>query len=173
MTQPSETAIRAACAEAGVEYGYVCETLNTSVKGAILALARRIEAEQAAVPVATVHVTHGGYSMRLAIHSAYVLPEGNDIPLYAHPPTDRKKLWCETCGKDVPEVLCPTCAKWWHDNAPSADRERIAELEAASFELGGWMSAAMDDPAVCDAMKTDINRWFIARQALKGTGDVG
>lgn len=32
----------------------------------------------------------------------------------------------------------------------------------ASVALGGWMSAALDDPAVCEAMKADINRWFSA-----------
>jgi hypothetical protein len=92
-TTPSEEAIRAACAEAGISktmFGYM--SVHPPLDKAILTLARRIEAEQAAVPVATVHVTHGGYSMRLAIHSAHVLPEGNDIPPYAHPPTDRERV---------------------------------------------------------------------------------
>lgn len=31
-----------------------------------------------------------------------------------------QRPWCETCGKDVAEVLCPTCAKWWNDNPPPA-----------------------------------------------------
>ena len=39
---------------------------------------------------------------------------------------------CDTCGKDVHEVLCPTCAKWWHDNPPPSTPDtdllhRIAE----------------------------------------------
>ena len=41
--------------------------------------------------------------------------------------------------------------------------ERMREANEA---LGSWMSAAMDDPSVCDAMKADIRRWFEA-QALK------
>ena len=32
----------------------------------------------------------------------------------------------------------------------------------ASVAVGGWLSAALDDPNVCDAMKADINRWFSA-----------
>lgn len=51
------------------------------------------------------------------------------------------------------------------DFAPIWDEGTLlAEHEAvrASVELGGWMSAALDDPNVCDAMKADINRWFSA-----------
>jgi hypothetical protein len=32
--------------------------------------------------------------------------------------TSNEKPHCDTCGKDVTEVLCPVCAKWWEDNAP-------------------------------------------------------
>jgi hypothetical protein len=35
-------------------------------------------------------------------------------------PMHRVRPWCETCDKDVHEVLCPTCAKWWSDNPPPA-----------------------------------------------------
>lgn len=35
-----------------------------------------------------------------------------------------KRPPCETCGKDVPEVLCPTCAKWWADSGPKCQRRR-------------------------------------------------
>ena len=35
---------------------------------------------------------------------------------------ERARPWCDTCGKDVIDVLCPTCAKWWDDNPlPSRD----------------------------------------------------
>ena len=30
----------------------------------------------------------------------------------------------------------------------------------ANVRLGTWMSAALDDPKVCDAMKADIREWF-------------
>lgn len=49
MTQPSEESIRAACAEAGIIAG----DGQGNAWRAILALARRIEAEGKAVPVAT------------------------------------------------------------------------------------------------------------------------
>ena len=44
------------------------------------------------------------------------------------------------------------------------DSVYLAEHEAvmASVKIGGWLSAALDDPAVCDAMKADINQWFSA-----------
>ncbi len=32
----------------------------------------------------------------------------------------------------------------------------------ANVRLGKWMSAALDDPKVCDAMKDDIREWFSA-----------
>lgn len=35
--------------------------------------------------------------------------------------TPGKRPWCETCGKDVDEVLCPVCAKWWNDNPPPVE----------------------------------------------------
>jgi hypothetical protein len=47
---------------------------------------------------------------------------------------DRKRPWCETCGKDVPEILCPTCAKWWHDNPPDAERMPHPDRIAAERE---------------------------------------
>lgn len=52
-----------------------------------------------------------------------------------------------------------------YDFAPIWDESiLLAEHEAvqASVAVGGWLSAALDDPNVCDAMKADINRWFSA-----------
>jgi hypothetical protein len=37
----------------------------------------------------------------------------------------------------------------------------------ASVKLGAWMSAALDDPSVCDAMKADINEWFSAGEPME------
>jgi|GEM_PF-5461486 len=43
---------------------------------------------------------------------------------------------------------------------------QIRALETASDKLGAWVSAALDDPKVCEAMKDDINGWFAALAAL-------
>lgn len=44
----------------------------------------------------------------------------------------------------------------------SEGEERIERWRKASFALGAWMSAALDDPKVCEQMKADINEWFSA-----------
>lgn len=51
------------------------------------------------------------------------------------------------------------------DFAPIWDESiLLAEHKAvyASVKIGGWLSAALDDPNVCEAMKADINHWFDA-----------
>jgi hypothetical protein len=40
----------------------------------------------------------------------------------------------------------------------------------ASVKLGAWMSAALDDPNVCDAMKADIQEWFSAGEPMETLG---
>ena len=40
----------------------------------------------------------------------------------------------------------------------------------ASVKLGAWMSAALDDPKVCDAMKADIQEWFSAGEPMELLG---
>ena len=40
----------------------------------------------------------------------------------------------------------------------------------ASVQLGGWLSAALDDPKVCDAMKADIREWFSAGEPMEILG---
>ena len=37
----------------------------------------------------------------------------------------------------------------------------------ASVRLGAWLSAALDDPNVCDAMKADIREWFSAGEPME------
>ena len=50
---------------------------------------------------------------------------------------------------------------WRKPKKTTIDRGKIfAETELA---IGGWLSAALDDPAVCAEMKLDITRWFTAR----------
>lgn len=43
----------------------------------------------------------------------------------------------------------------WHAEA--------RRLQAANERVGAWLSAALDDPAVCEAMKEDIRAWFDAQ----------
>lgn len=48
----------------------------------------------------------------------------------------------------------------------------LASLEGfltASDRLGKWMSAAIDDPKVCEEMKSDIRAWFDAMPATPNT----
>lgn len=38
--------------------------------------------------------------------------------------------------------------------------ERACAVNRAALKLGAWMSAALDDPKVCDEMKADIRAWM-------------
>lgn len=42
-------------------------------------------------------------------------------------------------------------------------RAKIERLRVANDKLGFWMSAAIDDPQVCDEMKADVRNWFAAQ----------
>lgn len=37
-----------------------------------------------------------------------------------------------------------------------------ADIQSANYRIGRWLSAALEDPIVCSAMKSDINDWFEA-----------
>jgi hypothetical protein len=39
------------------------------------------------------------------------------------------------------------------------EKLQLYQVEANN-RLGKWMSAALDDPSVCEAMKADIRFWF-------------
>ena len=52
---------------------------------------------------------------------------------------------------------------------PVSDGIRVERWRKASRALGAWMSAALDDPKVCDAMKADITEWFSAGEPFEGT----
>jgi hypothetical protein len=54
--------------------------------------------------------------------------------------------------------------------AAALDLGPVLALVEASGHLGGWMSAALDDPKVCAEMKADINRWFAALARIGGRG---
>lgn len=63
---------------------------------------------------------------------------------------------CEVCGFYT--LLICDC-----DGDPTLSRHSDGPTrQLASDALGKWMSAALDDPAVCDAMKADIQAWFNA-----------
>lgn len=66
----------------------------------------------------------------------------------------------------------PDEGNWVHDPRPGTLDDIIAfrlvptaPVEASGSELwpvGSWLSAALDDPKVCDDMKADIRQWFDA-----------
>ena len=158
-TTPSEEAIRAACAEAGIPltaYGP-----RSIVRDVLDALARRIEAEQAKVPVAhedaEISYTHkGDTSVRFIQYAKTPIPKWA-VDVQPHPPTDREKL------ENTPTLLL--CQQ----------RERIAELEAA-------LRALVSQCWSVEKELTEVHHGIhysgesepltIARQALKGTGNV-
>ena len=63
-----------------------------------------------------------------------------------------------------------TVAESWHQVAQmmvdpySADfakgQSAVRTMGDVEQKLGAWMSSALDDPAVCDAMKDDVRQWF-------------
>jgi hypothetical protein len=55
-------------------------------------------------------------------------------------PAPAQKPHCSTCGKDVAEVLCETCGKWWADNPPPTP----AEDDDPDDHLGGKLAAAVE-----------------------------
>ena len=97
MTQPTEADIRAACEEAEVEDTdfTVSILLNpppriTPLGHALLALARRIEAEREAVPVAWMHTQEDRrfVSFKPVARDDDPLFSFTETPLYAHPPKE-------------------------------------------------------------------------------------
>ena len=56
--------------------------------------------------------------------------------------------------------MTQTNPEQWADNA------NVQRAVMASVNLGAWMSAALDDPKVCDAMKADIREWFSAGEPV-------
>lgn len=58
----------------------------------------------------------------------------------------RSKPWCDTCGCDVQEVLCPKCAKWWNDNPPAdADAGLVERLQHTARDMVGNYDGEHDD----------------------------
>jgi len=57
----------------------------------------------------------------------------------------------------------------WHDLPEDA---MVRRSVMASVALGSWMSAALEDPGVCDAMKSDIREWFSAGEPVQAACEV-
>ncbi len=62
---------------------------------------------------------------------------------------------CKACGAFKPDfsAACTFCGL-----APTAPVE--ASGSERLWPVGSWLSAALDDPKVCEAMKSDIRDWF-------------
>jgi hypothetical protein len=45
-----------------------------------------------------------------------------------------------------------------------AARAEVERLREANERVGSWLSAALEDPGVCQEMKSDIEAWFAALQ---------
>ena len=63
----------------------------------------------------------------------------------------------EAYGERCPDFNrdCHTCRAW-------AEYDATERFRSASLVVGKWLSAALDDPDVCDEMKADIEAWFNA-----------
>ena len=42
----------------------------------------------------------------------------------------------------------------------------MRKQQIEDFKIGAWLSAAIEDPEVCDEMKLDIETWFISFEPL-------
>ncbi len=62
---------------------------------------------------------------------------------------DSMTKWCRMLTKEVKRLDDMT--------------ERCKKVDVVSERLGGWLSAALEDPQVCEEMKQDIRDWFAAR----------
>lgn len=47
----------------------------------------------------------------------------------------------------------------------------IKMLLEASRKVGGWLSAALEDPGVCEEMKNDVRAWFTTLSDIGGIHD--
>lgn len=112
----------------------------------------RAEASSAE-PVAWIFNHRTNNEVFMSLNKARMDPRyWTETPLYAHPPA-------------APDTVTLDWALVEDDFAPIWDDSiLLTEHKAvhASVAVGGWLSAALDDPNVCDAMKADVNRWFSA-----------
>ena len=89
---------------------------------------------------------------------------------FLHEPTHWMRLPeppAMTANTQTPDLVEPFA--WadrlaWHKPAHRAVMANVA--------LGSWMSAALDDPKVCEAMKADIREWFSAGEPMETLGQL-
>ena len=43
---------------------------------------------------------------------------------------------------------------------PERFKEERNRKKQADYQIGTWLSAALEDPSTCQSMKDDINEWF-------------
>ena len=74
------------------------------------------------------------------------------------PNSSNEPLDYECCDEHELSYIgeCPKCVA--EDTATSSDG-------LVERTVGKWLSAALDDPNVCDEMKADINEFFLANSA--------
>jgi hypothetical protein len=81
----------------------------------------------------------------------------------------RPKPFCETCGCDVGEVLCPKCAKWWDENQQKSDagisRCNKCGAEYPSGPVGTVHKCGACSGGFCSPIeKSDAPRQFTAAE---------
>lgn len=52
---------------------------------------------------------------------------------------------------------------------PTEQAEPAVLADSRLWAIGAWLSAALDDPNVCDDMKTDIREWFDSNLHIRPT----
>jgi hypothetical protein len=69
--------------------------------------------------------------------------------------------------RDIVQRLRETIVNETPARYPDVIEAAITEIErlrAANDRVGKWLSAAIDDPGVCQEMKDDIAAWFVASE---------
>lgn len=80
--------------------------------------------------------------------------------------------WCGQCAYIIDDLsdegarAVLTLAGHIQDKAGAAVNPKLDRVIKASVNLGRWMSAALEDPKVCEAMKADILEWFSAGEPV-------
>ena len=97
----------------------------------------------------------GGVMVTLA---ALCLALGDDM--HAAGETELARIWTK-----VDKIRAKQAAKPKHSPLPGPSEAAAAESNGsveATYKVGRWLSAALDDPTTCAEMKADINAWFAA-----------